>query len=129
MGREVRCHCELDGTPGEGRALLETDEVVFRGGALRFRAPFSSLTEVAADGDVLHLVGPHGDARLELGECEAARWAERIRNPPSLLDKLGLVAGGVVALVGPVGADVRAVVAERAAVADGLEAVDGADDV
>ena len=36
--------------------------------------------------------GAEGNAVLDLGD-QAARWAEKIRNPPSLLDKLGVKPG------------------------------------
>jgi hypothetical protein len=52
---------------------------------------------------------------LELG-AEARKWAERIRNPPSRLDKLGVKATSAVALIGGKRAfaseDLRAFVAE-----------------
>ena len=47
----------------------------------------------------LHLEWPEGKAVLDLGD-QAARWAEKIKNPPSLLDKLGVKPGLRVSVVG-----------------------------
>jgi hypothetical protein len=56
----------------------------------------SNLTTV--DG-VLRLTWPGGTLELDLGD-RAARWAERIRNPRTLTDKLGLKPGLRVGVVG-----------------------------
>jgi hypothetical protein len=58
------------------------------------------VRDVRADGDVLRLAWSDGEAELELGD-RAARWADRIRNPRTLEQKLGLRPGlrvGVVAV-------------------------------
>ena len=45
-----------------------------------------------ARGGALYLEWPEGKAVLDLGD-QAERWAEKIKNPPSLLDKLGVKPG------------------------------------
>jgi hypothetical protein len=52
----------------------------------------------AEDGE-LRLTTPEGTAIIELGPL-AQKWAEKIRNPKSLLDKLGIKPDSQVALVG-----------------------------
>jgi len=47
----------------------------------------------------LRVTFPDGTAVFELGPT-AAKWAEKIRNPPSLLDKLGVKDGMRVSVVG-----------------------------
>jgi hypothetical protein len=78
----------------EGRALLETDAVVFRGG-LRLNIPIKDMTRVEAVAGRLEMDGPDGLAVFELGSPEA----EPITNPPSLMDKLGSKAGARVAVL------------------------------
>src|SRR5947207_698428 len=99
MGLEARCAATYQGKRSEGKALLETEELVFRG-EFRFTAPFREMREVRADsaaGEVRVLL-PDGEAVLELGP-QAARWAERILNPKSRIDKLGVQPGDRVCLV------------------------------
>jgi hypothetical protein len=79
---------------------LETDELIFRG-EVRATVPFRTLIAVEPGPDGLRLAWPGGEAVVELAEAEAARWADRIRHPPSLLDKLGVKDGTRVAVVDP----------------------------
>jgi hypothetical protein len=99
MGREARCRARWGDEDSEGRALLETDEVVFRGG-FRVTVPFREMRRVEARGDVLEIDAPSGTLVLDLGVAEAQRWAQRILDPPSLLDKLGVKPGASVAVDG-----------------------------
>jgi hypothetical protein len=99
MGREATCQATYLGKSGRGKALLETTEIVFRGGELRFRIPFDRIkTAVARDG-LLELKLAEGGASLDLGD-DAAGWARRIKNPPGRLDKLGVKADMKISLVG-----------------------------
>ncbi len=98
MGREERCCVRHGNSVSEGKALLETDEVVFRG-EFRLRIPFRDMTRVEALDGHLTIDWPAGRAVFELGSPEAERWAGRITNPPNLMDKLGVKAGARVAVV------------------------------
>jgi hypothetical protein len=98
MGLEAKCFVRVDGVPHQGTALLETDELLFRGRA-RLKIPFASITALEAADGVLSVTHPGGTAHFELGDA-AAKWAERIRSPRSLLDKLGAKAGMTVSVVG-----------------------------
>lgn len=98
MGREARCRVRHGDQISEGKALLETDEVVFRG-EFRLRISFRDMTRVEAADGRLEIDWPQGVAIFELGSPEAERWAERIVNPPSLMDKLGIKAGARVAVL------------------------------
>lgn len=83
-----------------GKARLEETDLVFLGeGDLRFEVAIKDLQRVDARGGALYLEWAEGKAVLLLGE-QAARWAEKIRNPPSLLDKLGVKPGQRVSVVG-----------------------------
>jgi hypothetical protein len=98
MGLEVKCLVRVDGASHRGTALLETDELLFRGPA-RLRIPFASITSLDAIDGVLRVTHTGGRAEFELGDA-AAKWAEKIRSPRSLLDKLGPKAGMTVSLIG-----------------------------
>jgi hypothetical protein len=84
--------------PKHVKVVLETDELIFRG-EVRGRVPFKALTTLEPGPDGLRLVWPDGEATVELSETEAARWADRIANPPSLLDKLGVQDGTTVVVL------------------------------
>ncbi len=99
MGREVVCKAVIDGAAAEGRALLETDEVLFRG-TPRLRLKFAAITTIQVTGGTLVLRHIDGEARLSLGAKEATRWAAFIRKPPELLTKLGIGAATKVAVLG-----------------------------
>jgi len=99
VGQESVCIAVRAGRRVEGRALLETDELRFRGDGLRVTIPYASITAVRAEDGAL--VVEHGGetTTFELG-ARAARWADQIRNPKSVIDKLGVKPGQRVALHG-----------------------------
>jgi Protein of unknown function (DUF3052) len=88
MGSEAVCRARFKGQTSEGKALLETSEILFRGD-FRLSIPFASVVSLRAEGGEL-AIGIDGDvAVFELGP-RAALWAAKIRNPRGLVDKLGL---------------------------------------
>ena len=99
MGSEAICSVRYAGQVSEGKALLETTELIFRGAEFRLRIPFREIASLAdSDGELC--VSFDGEtAVFELGK-DAAKWAEKIRNPRGLLDKLGVKAGASVAVLG-----------------------------
>jgi hypothetical protein len=102
VGRERLARVTFAGaageSSGEGKALLETSELIFRGEP-RLRIPFSAITGLSAESGRLSVTWPGGTAIFDLGP-DAAVWAERIRNPRGLLDKLGVKPGMRVTLLG-----------------------------
>jgi len=98
MGQAKECRLRRGRRTIEGKALLETDHLLFRGGE-RLKLPFRDLNGVTANGGVLRLDWNGGRAELELGAA-AEKWAQKILHPPSLLDKLGVKAGVTVRLQG-----------------------------
>jgi hypothetical protein len=99
MGRERDCVARIDGKKSEGSALLETDEIVFRGASFRLRFPLRALGALAVNGDSLSFVAGEQRIALELGAAEAAKWLKAIENPKSRIDKLGIKPGQKVAVV------------------------------
>ena len=111
MGDEARCSVRHGNRVADGKALLETDELVFRG-AFRLAIPRREISSATAEDGRLVVVFGDETATFELGPL-AARWAEKIRNPKTLLDKLGAKPGMRVSLVQIPDADVRALLRER----------------
>jgi hypothetical protein len=101
MGLEAMCAATVDGQTARGKALLETSELVFRGasGGLRARVPLAEVKAVTVAGKALTVKWKGGTLALELGDA-AEKWAEKLKNPPSRLKKLGVKPGARVALVG-----------------------------
>lgn len=90
MGREAVCTCTWAGTSAEVKALLETHELILRGG-IKKKLPIADLKSVHADGEDLCFKVGRESVSLTLGPKEAASWAKKIATPPpSLKDKLGL---------------------------------------
>ncbi|MFN8526215.1 MAG: hypothetical protein U0821_24200 [Chloroflexota bacterium] len=111
MGQEAVCRARVDGADAEGKALLETEEIIFRGPprlALRFR----DITGIDVRGATLELRGDGRLLELELG-AQAERWAEKIRNPRTLADKLGVKPGMDIRAIGVVDAAALAEIEAR----------------
>ncbi len=87
MGAEVQCTAHYQRRASEGRARLESDALLFRGG-FRLAIPFATVTAVEACRGRLKVTFPGGVATFELGP-RAGRWAQSIRAPKRLVDKLG----------------------------------------
>jgi hypothetical protein len=93
MGAEARCQLRVGEAVHEGKALLETDELLFRGekrGAergMRLAIPLASIRDVSDANGALRVLFEGGDATFVLGD-QAEKWAEKIRSPKSLIDKL-----------------------------------------
>jgi hypothetical protein len=98
MGQEIECEAAVDGVPDVGRAQLETDYLLFRGRE-RVKLALSALDTVVAEAGTLTVAANGRTLALMLG-AKAEVWAEKIRNPKTVLDKLGVKPGMRVALDG-----------------------------
>jgi len=99
MGAEAKCTATISGKKAVGKALLETDELIFRGEDVRLKIPYKSVSSIDAKDGVLHIAWLSGVASFELGP-QAVKWADRIRNPPGRIDKLDVKPGQLVLFVG-----------------------------
>src|SRR5262249_17443079 len=99
MGRDVRCRVRAGGREAEARVLLEPNELVARGD-LKLRTPSGAVRGVGVRGDTLAVDGPDGPVEIDVGAADAERWAARIRNPPTLRQRLGLADDASVAVFG-----------------------------
>jgi hypothetical protein len=114
MGQEIKCRVEFGKESSEGKALLESAEVLFRGG-FRLKIPFQGITALEAANGKLKIQFAEGSATFHLGPA-AEKWAAKIRNPPSRLDKLGVKPGTKVHLINKHDEDFRRELAQRGAV-------------
>ena len=98
MGVEANCVATYRRQTSNGKALLETDYLLFRGD-FRLRVPFVDIRLVdARDGRLVLRFGKE-TAAFDLGK-RAEIWAQKIRSPKSLLDKLGVKPGHAVTVLG-----------------------------
>ena len=98
MGQEKSCTLDFGGRTFDGKALLETSELVFRGGT-RLKIAFKDMTRVEASDGGLRIDFPAGTATFHLGDS-APKWAGKILHPPSRLDKLGVKQGMRISWIG-----------------------------
>src|SRR5664279_5654266 len=97
MGKELQCSVRSGGKRSDGKALLETNEIVFHGD-LRLEIPIRSIKSVVARNGELHLKWLENSAVFELGK-HAEKWAHKILHPKSTAEKLGIKPGLVISAV------------------------------
>ena len=119
------CEGRLGARSGKGKALLETDELIFRGD-FRVTVPLKDITTVTAKGRALTLRWPGGKLTLSLGEV-AATWAEAITNPRTVIEKLGVKPGLQVVIVGRFETSFRTEIMDALGVKPGVRPVPGCD--
>jgi hypothetical protein len=98
MGNEAKCLVRFGKQQSEGKALLETSEILFRGD-FRLKIPFSSIKSARAVDGELCVQTAEGLAIFKLGAA-AAKWCDKILHPKSRLEKLGVKPGSKVSLLG-----------------------------
>ena len=98
MGNELKCKARFGKEVSEGKVLLETSEILFRGD-FRLKIPFASIKSTKAVDGELRLQTANGLAVFELGPA-AEKWLEKILHPKSRIEKLGVKAGAKISLVG-----------------------------
>ena len=103
MGSEAMCRVRFGKQESEGKALLETSEVLFRGG-FRLKIPFSTIKSAKAVDGELRLQTAEGLASFHLGAA-AGKWLEKILHPKSRMEKLGVKPGATVSLIGKLDAE------------------------
>lgn len=100
MGREALVDVEINGEASEAKALLESDELILRGG-MRRRFLKADITSLAVDGEALRFQCRGEAVCLHLGGDVAESWAKAIAlPPPSLRTKLGLGNGATAIVLG-----------------------------
>lgn len=118
MGQEASVTARWGHQQGTGKVMLEGDHLLFRGD-FRVKLMLADLTGAEVTDDALVLTGPDGSLSLDLGADKAADWLQRIRNPKTVLDKLGIKPGHRVQLTGRPPDPVLAAELTRGGVTDG----------
>jgi len=98
VGNEVSCEVRFGKQQSEGKALLETSEILFRG-EFRLKIPFSTIKSAKAVDGELRLQTAEGLAVFHLGAA-AEKWCEKILHPKSRMEKLGVKPGAKISLRG-----------------------------
>jgi len=98
MGKELNCSLRFGKQQSEGRVLLETSEILFRG-EFRLKIPFSTIKSAKAVDGELRLQTTDGLAVFHLGAA-AEKWCDKILHPKSRIEKLGVEPGARVSLLG-----------------------------
>src|SRR5467141_2631368 len=97
MGNEMSCKVRFGKQESDGKALLETSEILFRGD-FRLKIPFSTIKSAKAVDGELRLQTAEGLAVFQLGAA-AEKWCEKILHPKSRIEKLGAKPGAKVSLL------------------------------
>ena len=98
MGNEMSCKVRFGKQESDGKALLETSEILFRG-EFRLKIPFSTIKSAKAVDGALRLQTAEGLAVFHLGAA-AEKWCEKILHPKSRIEKLGVKPEARVSLLG-----------------------------
>jgi hypothetical protein len=98
MGNEINCFVHFGKQKSEGKALLETSEILFRG-EFRLKIPFATIKSAKAVNGELCLQTAEGLAIFHLGPA-AEKWLDKILHPKTRIEKLGVKPGAKVSLLG-----------------------------
>jgi hypothetical protein len=99
VGNEINCAVRIGKKRSEGKVLLETSEIIFRGDT-PLKIPFAKMKSVKSlNGDLLVRVADEVIA-FEVGEKAATKWCEKILHPKSRIEKLGVKRDAQVCLFG-----------------------------
>lgn len=88
MGAIADCKFTYEGKSYSGQAHLETEHLEFKGD-LKLKIPFKSITTAALANEALKISFDGRTALFHLGK-QSEKWLQKILNPKSLLDKLGV---------------------------------------
>jgi hypothetical protein len=89
MGAEATCKVTFKGRSSAGKARLETDVLQFRGGDVKLAIPFKTIEKVGSCKGQLSVTFGGQTAIFDLGAA-STKWADKIKNPPSRLQKIGV---------------------------------------
>jgi len=101
MGNTKKTSVRAGSSRFDADVLLETSELIVRStsrGEKRRRVPFSEMQSLAANDGTLTFRFRHETISIDLGN-DAAKWLEKIRNPKSVIEKLGVKPGHGVVLI------------------------------
>jgi len=104
MGKELQGAVRVGRQRHQGKILLETNELIFRGTDYRLKIIFSEMRDVQAKNGQLRIATNDDVLTFEVGTA-AEKWREKILHPKTRLQKLGVKEGTKVRLRGELGSD------------------------
>ncbi|HKI11033.1 MAG TPA: hypothetical protein VKA02_02885 [Candidatus Acidoferrum sp.] len=113
MGKELTCTVRFGKQESTGKALLETNEILFRGG-FRLKIALREIKSVKAVNGELLVDFPGGKAAFVLG-AQAEKWAHKILHPKTVIEKLGVKERHTISAVGITDASFLKQLKERSA--------------
>lgn len=97
MGTEVTAGVKIGTKRTEAKVLLETSAIIIRG-ASGMTIPFKEMKSITSKDGVLSFSFKGKRIALVIG-TKSGKWFEKITNPKSLLDKLGVTADSKVSVI------------------------------
>lgn len=104
MGNELKGAVRTGKERHEGKILLETSELIFRGTDRRLKIAFAEIRDVKAANGELRVRTKDGVVTIEVGNA-AEKWRDKILHPKMRAEKLGVKRGTKVRLLGQFQAD------------------------
>lgn len=99
MGNELKGAVRTGKERHEGKVLLETSELIFRGADFRLKIALAEMRDVKAANGELRIATRDGALTFEVGPA-AEKWREKILHPKTRAEKLGVKQGTRVRLLG-----------------------------
>jgi hypothetical protein len=99
MGKELQGAVRVGRQRHQGKILLETNELIFRGTDYRLKIIFSEMRDVQAKNGQLRIATNDDVLTFEVGTA-AEEWREKILHPKTRVQKLGVKEGTKVRLLG-----------------------------
>ena len=104
MGKELQGAVRVASERHQGKILLETSELIFRGKDYRLKISFAEMRDVQAKNGELRIATRDGVLTFEVGTA-AEKWREKILHPKTRVQKLGVKEGTKVRLLGELPSD------------------------
>jgi len=104
MGKELHGAVRVGRARHQGKILLETSELIFRGKDYRLKITFGEMRDVQAKNGELRIATMDGVLTFEVGTA-AEKWREKILHPKTRVQKLGVKEGTKVRLRGELPSD------------------------
>ena len=99
MGKELQGAVRVGRRRHQGKILLETNELIFRGTDYRLKITFGEMRDVQAKNGQLRIATRDDVLTFEIGTA-AEKWREKILHPKTRVQKLGVKEGTKVRLLG-----------------------------
>ncbi|MEW5799850.1 MAG: hypothetical protein AB1728_12690 [Bacteroidota bacterium] len=97
MGTEVTTKVSIGAKKTEAKVLLETSAIIIRG-ELGMTIPFNEMKSLTSENGILSFSFKGKKITVSVG-AKAEKWLEKIKNPKSVLDKLGVTADSTVSVI------------------------------